>query len=247
MSAKNKEIMSSHAKKSESKHINCDNNFKLAVVGDSGVGKSCFVNRYSKATFNQNYSTTIGVDYDVCHVNVGGSKVKLQVWDTAGQERFRAITMAFYRQSQGIFLIYDCCEISTLKNVKEVWLPDVRRYCNEDAKIVLVGNKVDNKDLAREKGIDTELIRAEAKAFAEQQGIQLVETSAKHNSHIDTAFLLIANELKKQAVSRPTTQTVHVDYTEPPRSVFGKICNFFSGTTGSRRRHRRRHARRQYR
>ena len=228
--------------------INFQSSFQLVVVGDSGVGKSCFVNRYYKATFTKQVSPTMAVDYVVCNVDVGSSEVRLQIWDTAGQERFRAVCTQYYRRAQGIFLVYDCCDLSSLKHVKEIWLPAVRSYCDEDCKIVLIGNKVDNKDLARQKGIDTELIQAEAKAFAKQQGIQLIETSAKHNSHIDTAFLSIANELKKQAASRPTrTQTVHVDYTEPPRSVFGKICNFFSGTTGSRRRHRRRHARRQYR
>ena len=237
MSAKNKEIMSSHTKKSESKHINCDNNFKLVVVGDSGVGKSCFVNRYYKATFTKQVSPTMAVDYVVCNVNVGSSEVGLQIWDTAGQERFRAVCTQYYRRAQGIFLVYDCCDLSSLKNAKEIWLPAVRHYCDEDCKIVLIGNKVDNKDLARQKGIDTELIQAEARAFAKQQGIQLIETSAKHNTHIDTAFLSIANELKKQAASRPTrTQTLHIDFAKPPRSVFAKICDCFSKSTRSRRR-----------
>lgn len=230
-------------------HIDCRNNFKLVIVGDSGVGKSCFLSRYTKSKFTTNFCTTIGVDYACCDVNVNGSDVRLQVWDTAGQERFRAITMSFYRQSHGVFLVYDCCDMKSLENIKSIWLPDIRRHCNKDAKIVLVANKVDNLDLARKKGTNTELIRAEAKAFAEQEGMQFIETSAKDDSNIDTAFLSLATELKKQAMSKCDTPTLtdaqrgfHIDPIQPPRSVFGKLCYFFS-----RANRRRRHARRQYR
>lgn len=242
-------MVSRASKNSSSKQqldINSANNFKSIVVGDSGVGKSCFLSRYSKSTFNEKFKTTIGVDYDTCKVGMSdGTQVNLQVWDTAGQERFRAITNAFYRQAQGIFLVYDCCDMSSLENIKNIWFPDARRCGMKDAKIVLVGNKVDNIDVARQKGIDTEAIRAEARAFAEQQGIQLIETSAKQNSKIDDAFLTMARELQDQAASRAkeaqkAKQILHIDYPDRRRSVFAKLCGLLDKMGARRRRHRQR-------
>jgi len=225
-----------------SKHINIGNNFKLVVVGDSGVGKSCFLSRYSKSTYNETYNTTIGVDYDVCDVKMpDDTKVRLQIWDTAGQERFRAITMAFYRQSQGVFLVYDCCDMSSLENVKNHWLPSIRKYSNKDAKIVLIGNKVDGIEVARQKGIDTEAIRAAAKAFADQEGIRLIETSAKHNSKVDLAFFSIANELQAQERENQThkknkTVSISIDYPDRPPSIFARLCKLLKPRPRQRRR-----------
>ena len=166
-----------------------------------------------------------------------GTQVKFQVWDTAGQERFRAIAMSYYRQAQGIFLIYDCCDMSSLQSVKKMWLPSIRRYADKDVKIMLVGNKVDDIDDARQRGIDTDAIRADAKAFAQQQGMQLIETSAKTNSQVDAAFLSIAKQLKDQAVSNDKVgQIVHIDEIQQrPGSIFARFCNLLS--TRSRRRH----------
>merc|ERR1712124_139720 len=97
-------------------------------------------------------------------------------------------------------------------------------------------------DAARQKGIDTEAIRAEAKAFAEQQGMSFIETSARDDSRVDTAFLSLAKELKDQAVSgRRATQTVRVDHSDRPRSFFARLCDLLSNKS------RRRHPRRQYR
>jgi len=235
------QIMTSHkSEKRSSKHIDFENNFKLIVVGDSGVGKSSFLSQYTQSTFNPTFNTTIGVDYDFCHVTMpDDTKVRLQIWDTAGQERFRAITMSFYRQSRGIFLVYDCCDMSSLEHAKNIWLPDIRKYANKDAKIVLIGNKLDNVEVARKKGIDTQAIQTEARKFAEQQGIQLIETSAKQDDQVDKAFLSMAMKLKTQTLSRQTTQkvhqkTLHIDYPDRPRSIFAKLCNLLD--TGSKRR-----------
>lgn len=222
--------------------------FKLLVVGDSGVGKSSFLSRYFKSTFKQDLRTTVGVDYDICDIEINGKKVTLQVWDTAGQERFRAITRSFYRHAQGIFLVYDCCDIASLENAKNMWLPDIRRYADANAKVVLIGNKMDSVGIARQEGVDTEAIRAQAQAFAKQHGIRFLETSAKDNNHIDTAFLSIAHDLIDQDSNElvvPTngkTEIVHVDHTvedERPRSAFAKLCDFFKPNRSKRKIRRR--------
>ena len=225
-----------------SKHT-CDNMFNVVVVGDSGVGKSSFLTRYSKSTYNQNFATTVGVDYAFCNIFLPDStQVKFLVWDTAGQERFRAITMSYYRQAQGIFLMYDCCDMSSLESAKKMWLPSIRRYANTDAKIILVGNKADDIDEARHRGIDTEAIRANAKTFAEQQGIQHIETSAKNNNKVDEAFLSIAKQLKDQTVTRyQAGEMVHIDETQDrSQSMFAKLCTLLSNRSKRRRVRKRR-------
>jgi len=234
--------MSSRASKNScSKHINFD---KLVVIGDSGVGKTAFLRRFCRSTFKKSFNTTIGVDHEVCNVDMlDGTQVKLQVWDTAGQERFRAITNTFYRQARGIFLVYDCCDMASLKNIKNIWFPSSRCHGKKDVKIVLVGTKVDNIDVARREGIDTEAIRAEARAFAEQQGMRIIETSAKQNSKIDTAFLTMARELKDQAVRRckatkKTKEIVRIDNPDRPRSFFAKLCKLLDTMGSGRRRAR---------
>jgi len=225
------------------------NIFKLLVVGDSGVGKSSFLSRYFKSTFKQDLPTTVGVDHDICDIEINGKKITLQVWDTAGQERFRAITRSFYRHAQGIFLVYDCCDIESLENAQNMWLPDIRRYADENAKVMLIGNKMDSVVVARQEGVDTEAIRAQAQAFAKQHRIRFIETSAKDDNHIDTAFLSIAHEVIEQYLNEqvvPTNDTneiVHVAHTEEnedrPRSAFAKLCDFFKPNRAKRKIRRR--------
>merc|ERR1711939_915197 len=145
------------------------------------------------------------------------------------------------RQSKGIFLVYDCCDMSSLESIKNHWLPTIRQYSNKDPKIVLIGNKVDHIEAARQKGVDTEAIRAAAKAFAEQQGIRLIETSAKNNTQVDTAFFSIANDLQAQArenETRETKQTVDfsIDYPDRPPSIFARLCKLLKPRPRQRRR-----------
>lgn len=228
--------------------LNIDSNiFKLLVVGDSGVGKSSVLSRYFKSTFSQDLRTTVGVDYDICDIEINGKKVTLQVWDTAGQERFRAITRSFYRHAQGIFLVYDCCNIESLENAKNMWLPDIRRYADANANVMLIGNKMDSIVSARQEGVDTETIRTQAQAFAKQQRLRFVETSAKDNKHIDTAFLSIAHELTEQysnhQVASPRngkTDIVNVvEEEERPRSALAKLCDLFKPKRSKRKTRRR--------
>lgn len=84
-----------------------DHLVKLLLIGDSGVGKSCLLLRFADSTFTSAYITTIGIDFKIKNVEVGGKRVKLQVWDTAGQERFRTITKAYYKGAQGILMVFD--------------------------------------------------------------------------------------------------------------------------------------------
>lgn len=177
--------------------------FKLLVIGDSGVGKSCLLRRFADNQYTESYISTIGVDFKIRTVDIDGKVIKLQIWDTAGQERFRTITSSYYRGAHGIIVVYDCTEPDTFDNVKH-WLNEIDRYACDNVCKLLVGNKVDLKD---KKVVTTEA----AAAQAEQLGIPFVETSAKESENVERAFLLMAQEIKKshgtqQANAPPTTQ-----------------------------------------
>ena len=108
-----------------------DHLFKVLMVGDSGVGKSCMLLRFVDQQYNETYISTIGVDFRIKTVDVAGKKVKLQIWDTAGQERFRTITSSYYRGAHGIMIVYDSTSQHSFANVKQ-WLHEITRYAGDD-------------------------------------------------------------------------------------------------------------------
>jgi len=163
--------------------------FKLVLIGDSGVGKSCLLLRFADDNFTDSYISTIGVDFRFRTINIQDKTVKLQIWDTAGQERFRTITSAYYRGADGIIMVYDVTSAESFDHVEE-WLSEVDRYANENTSKLLVGNKA---DLIEEKVVPEE----DAQRFADKIGISFLETSAKTATNVDTAFLTMAKELIK--------------------------------------------------
>jgi len=163
--------------------------FKLVLIGDSGVGKSCLLLRFADDNFTDSYISTIGVDFRFRTITIDKKTVKLQIWDTAGQERFRTITSAYYRGADGIIMVYDVTSSESFDHVEE-WLSEVDRYANENTSKLLVGNKA---DLIEEKQVPEET----AQRFAEKLGISFLETSAKTSTNVDAAFLTMAKELIK--------------------------------------------------
>lgn len=164
--------------------------FKVVLIGDSGVGKSCLLVRFADDTFQESFITTIGVDFRFRTLPVDESSVKLQIvsaiqWDTAGQERFRTITTAYYRSADGILLVYDKNNRESFEHI-DSWMEEVNRCSAESAVKLLVGNKA---DLARE--VSTEEGAAKARSY----GLQFIETSAKAAFQVDAAFLAMAREL----------------------------------------------------
>jgi len=171
--------------------------FKLVLIGDSGVGKSCLLLRFADDNFTDSYISTIGVDFRFRTITIDKKTVKLQIWDTAGQERFRTITSAYYRGADGIIMVYDVTSAESFDHVEE-WLSEVDRYANENTQKLLVGNKA---DLIEDKQVSEET----AQRFADKLGIPFIETSAKTATNVDAAFLTMAKELiKVRSKIKPT-------------------------------------------
>jgi Ras-related protein Rab-1A len=164
--------------------------FKLLLIGDSGVGKSCLLLRFADDTYTESYISTIGVDFKIRTIEQDGKTVKLQIWDTAGQERFRTITSSYYRGAHGICVVFDVTDQESYNNVK-LWLQEIDRYASPDVNKLLVGNKI---DMADKKVVDSDL----AKAFADSLNIPFLETSAKNATNVEEAFLAMARQIKER-------------------------------------------------
>uniref|UniRef100_A0A7S4I291 Uncharacterized protein n=1 Tax=Vannella robusta TaxID=1487602 RepID=A0A7S4I291_9EUKA len=167
-----------------------DHLFKLLLIGDSGVGKSCLLLRFADDTYTESYISTIGVDFKIRTIEIGGKSIKLQIWDTAGQERFRTITSSYYRGAHGIIVVYDVTDQASFSNVKQ-WLQEIDRYACENVNKLLVGNKC---DLTTKKVVDYNT----AKEFADGLGIPFLETSAKNSTNVEDAFVTMATEIQKR-------------------------------------------------
>jgi len=166
---------------------NYDYLFKVVLIGDSGVGKSNLLSRFTRNEFNLDSKSTIGVEFATRSIHVDGKTVKAQIWDTAGQERYRAITSAYYRGAVGALLVYDIAKHATYVNVTR-WLKELRDHADSNIVIMLVGNKSDLKHL---RAVPTE----EAKAFAAENGLSFIETSALDSSNVESAFQNILTEI----------------------------------------------------
>ncbi|GAB2292493.1 Ras- protein RABD2a [Dionaea muscipula] len=170
--------------------------FKLLLIGDSGVGKSCLLLRFADDSYVESYISTIGVDFKIRTVEQDGKTIKLQIWDTAGQERFRTITSSYYRGAHGIIIVYDVTDQQSFENIKQ-WLSEIDRYASDNVVKLLVGNK---SDLTSSKVVSYET----GKAFADEIGVPFLETSAKNASNVEQAFMTMAAEIKKRVASQPT-------------------------------------------
>eukprot|EP01119_Soliformovum_irregulare_P001583 TRINITY_DN1129_c0_g1_i1.p1 TRINITY_DN1129_c0_g1~~TRINITY_DN1129_c0_g1_i1.p1 ORF type:complete len:244 (+),score=60.96 TRINITY_DN1129_c0_g1_i1:53-733(+) len=168
--------------------------YKVVLIGDSGVGKSNLLSRFTRNEFNLETKSTIGVEFATRSIQTSGKTIKAQIWDTAGQERYRAITSAYYRGAVGALLVYDIAKHSTFKNV-ERWLTELRENADRNIVIMLVGNKSDLRHL---REVPTE----EAKLFSEKQKLSFIETSALDSTNVELSFQNILTEVF-HVMSRP--------------------------------------------
>ena len=162
--------------------------FKLVLIGDTCVGKSCILVRFSDDIFNDNYVTTIGVDFRFKTMVIKNKVAKIQIWDTAGQERYRSITTAYYRGAAAIIICCDCTNKESFNNVKN-WIEEIAKYTDENTvdKIVFM-NKCDLSD-------ERTIKKDEIEKFEKENGIKVLEVSANTGEGIDNAFEYIISKL----------------------------------------------------
>ena len=178
--------------------------FKIVLIGDSGVGKSNILSRFTRNEFNLESKATIGVEFAQKTINIEGKIVKAQIWDTAGQERYRAITSAYYRGAVGALLVYDVCKYSSFENV-EKWLKEMKDHADSQIVVLLAGNKADLKHL---RAVKTE----EAAAFAQKNSLAFMETSALEGTNVEKAFEAILDEIYqltiRNVISKKTSTSI---------------------------------------
>ena len=174
----------------ETDEENYDLIFKLVLIGDSGVGKTNILTRYTKNEFSLATQATVGVEFGSKIIKKNDKLIKLQIWDTAGQERYKSITSAYYKGSKGAFVVYDISRKPTFENVDK-WIGELKTNASEEVLIMLVGNKSDLED-KREVQID------EVKKKAEQYKIAFCETSALEGKNIEQAFDSLIDEIAKK-------------------------------------------------
>ena len=155
--------------------------YKVLLLGDTTVGKTCFLTKYTDKTFQEVHISTIGLDYRLKSMKLkNGKNIKLQIWDTAGQDRFRAITKNYYKGANGIILVYDVTSEKTYDNVKS-WVSQIREEASPNVIVYLCGNKIDMKE---QRIVKTE----DGQKLAEEFGFPFNETSAKDGTNISETF-----------------------------------------------------------
>ncbi|TNN00474.1 hypothetical protein fugu_011720 [Takifugu bimaculatus] len=196
--------------------------FKLLLIGDSGVGKTCLLFRFSEDSFNTTFISTIGIDFKIRTIELDGKRVKLQIWDTAGQERFRTITTAYYRgamvilpfallatailitelflkstvASQGIMLVYDTSNEKSFENIRN-WIRNIEEHASSDVEKMILGNKCDMTDrrqVSKDRG----------EKLAIDYGVKFMETSAKSGLNVEEAFYTMARDILHNLSSKTT-------------------------------------------
>lgn len=165
--------------------------FKVVLIGDAGVGKTCLVRRFTQGLFPPGQAATIGVDFMIKTIEIEGDKVKLQIWDTAGQEKFRSITQSYYRAANALILVYDTCSQGSFDALPQ-WMTDIESFAGHKVLSYLVGNKIDRTN-ARE--VPTHI----GQEWADRYEMKFIETSAKEADNVDKLFLDIATELSRDA------------------------------------------------
>ncbi|XP_068107928.1 ras-related protein Rab-43 [Hyperolius riggenbachi] len=193
--------------------------FKLVLVGDAGVGKTCVVQRFKSGVFVERQGNTIGVDFTMKSLEIQGKRVKLQIWDTAGQERFRTITQSYYRSANGAIIAYDITKKKSFESVPR-WIDD--KYAGSNIVQLLIGNKLD-MHMYREVSLE------EAEKLAKHHDLlNVIETSAKDSSNVEDAFVKMAVELMMRhggpMFSEKSTDTIKLDSKDMAGDSWGCAC-----------------------
>ena len=171
-----------------------DFKFKILTIGDSGVGKTSILRRYAEDTFTLHHIYTIGVDFKSKNITYDGKNIGLKIWDTAGQERFKNLNKQYYKNSNGIMLVFDINDMNSFEALKG-WMHRIREYVDiETVPIVLIGNKCDLQE--------RQVLLEDGQRVANEFGIKYFETSACKNINIENAFLELIDSILKIEINK---------------------------------------------
>ena len=155
--------------------------FKILLIGDLGVGKSCVILRYVEGDFPGNIMSSIGVDFKTKQIELDDHSIKMQIWDTAGHEKFRTITTSYYKSAQAIIILYDITQKSSFDHIRN-WITEIDKFGKQGVLKVIVGNKLDLENNRKIK-------KEDAENLALKYGVKLWEVSAKDNTNIEEMFI----------------------------------------------------------
>ena len=163
-----------------------DIKLKIMVLGESMVGKTSLITRYTNDKFGGRYLCTVGIDFQKKKIEKNGKRVLLQIWDTAGQERFRNVTKNYFHTSQGFILAYDINNKESFEKV-QFWIEEIKANAEEKIKCILIGTKcdLDKREVSEEEGQN----------LAQEYGYKFLETSAKDNININETFETLVSEI----------------------------------------------------
>ncbi|KAJ3436888.1 ras and ef-hand domain-containing protein [Anaeramoeba flamelloides] len=171
---------------------------KVVIIGNSSVGKTSLLLHYTEHRFRSTLESTIGIDYREKDLVVSNQEVHLQIWDTAGQERFKTITRSYYRNCDGIIVVYDVTQTESFEQVKG-WVESVHKYAEEEVPILVIGNKI---DLSSKRAVN----ERQGKELAKTLGTEFIETSAKTGVNINFGFEMLTKKMllrnKKKTFSK---------------------------------------------
>ena len=204
------------ADESTSNGITYDEKIKVMVIGETRVGKTSLIKKYTKNTFGGVYLTTVGIDFQEKIINSEGKAVKVQIWDTAGQERFRNIAKNYFHTSDGFLLVYDitCKESFEKLNFR---YEQIKLNAPEHTKCMVVGNKCDLEE-------KREVSKEEGDNFSKEQNIKFYETSAKEGINVNTIFQELSNEIfkdikKNGPKNKRSSQVLKKNNTKPKKKT----------------------------
>ena len=169
--------------------MNYDQKCQLLIIGDSTVGKTSIITRFANGTFDSNYLATVGLDNFTKDEIIDNKTIRIKIWDTAGQERYKSLTKGFFRNAEGVMLVYDVTNSETYENLK-YWMQSIKNNLGEnmgEIPIIIIGNKID----CQEREVSVE----EAENFWKEQGFPYFETSAKTGENIDKTIKFLVKQV----------------------------------------------------
>jgi small GTP-binding protein len=166
-----------------------DEKIQIMLIGDSNVGNTSILKRFCQNTFNKSYISSIGIDFEIKYIKIGGKTINLQIWDTAGQERFRVIARQYFNKSDGFVVVYDITNEKSFEDISN-WIEQIKELASSDNNYIIMGNKCDLED-------DREVDKEKGEDLSKKYNCQFFEASAQNGKNIENSLLCLAKNILK--------------------------------------------------